>query len=398
MILAGGQGERLYPLTKDRAKPAVPFGGAYRIVDFTLSNCLNSGVFRIFLLTQYRSLSLHRHVFMGWSVYFNPALGQFIDIVPPQQRTASMMWYRGTADAIYQNIYLLEQERPEWVIVLSGDHIYKMDYGAMLQAHLTTGAVLTVACIEVERAEARRFGVMEVDADNRILAFEEKPPSPKPVPGKPDTSLASMGIYVFETRALVKALIEDARSDSVHDFGKNIIPALVGEGERVFAYPFRDPADKGRPYWRDIGTLDSYYAANTDLLAPTLAFDLYGREWPIRTHQVPLPPARTATADGHRPDVQDSLLCPGCLVRGASVERSILSGGVVLEPGASVQGSLLLNDVHVGEGARVVNAIVDKDVRIPPGDCIGGDPERDRRRFTTTDNGVAVIPKGMILS
>lgn len=397
MILAGGQGERLYPLTKDRAKPAVPFGGSYRIIDFTLSNCLNSGVTQIYLLTQYRSVSLHHHVLVAWSGYFNPSLGQFIGIVPPQQRPVAQ-WYRGTADAIYQNIYLLEQERPEHVLILSGDHVYKMDYEAMLRAHLDTEATLTIGCIEVPRSEARRFGVMEVNKDFQIVSFEEKPIDPKPVPGKSDTALVSMGIYIFETRQLVRALIADARTNSAHDFGKNIIPALVESHQRVFAFPFSEPGHPERRYWRDIGTLDSYFDANMDLLGAEPSFDLYDTVWPIRFMQQPLPPASVISFSGKVPVVEDSLLSPGSAVRGATVVRSILSDKVVVEPGALVTDSLLFEGVRVGEGAQVQRAIVDKDVLIPPGDEIGFNLERDRQRFTVTEKGVVVIPKGMILS
>jgi glucose-1-phosphate adenylyltransferase len=397
MVLAGGQGERLHPLTKDRAKPAVPFGGSYRIIDFTLSNCLNSGVTQIYLLTQYRSVSLHRHVLVAWSGYFNPSLGQFIGIVPPQQRPIAQ-WYRGTADAIYQNIYLLEQERPEHVLILSGDHIYKMDYEAMLRAHLDAGATLTIGCIEVPRHEARRFGVMEVDERYRIVAFEEKPPDPKPIPGNPEAALASMGIYIFETRLLVKSLIADARTNSDHDFGKNIIPSLVESRETVLAFPFSEPGHENRHYWRDIGTLDSYYDANMDLLGASAPFDLYDTVWPIRFMQPPLPPASVMSASGTLPVVEDCLMAPGSIVRGATVRHSILADSVVVEKGASVTDALLLEGVHVGEGAQVRRAIVDKDVRIPPGDEIGVNLNHDRQRFKVTDAGVVVIPKGMILS
>lgn len=397
MILAGGQGARLAPLTKDRAKPATPFAGSHRIIDFALSNCLNSGLTRIVLLTQYRSISLHRHIQAGWSGFFVPALGQFIDLVPPQQRTHAM-WYLGTADAIYQNIYLLERERPRHVLILGGDHVYKMDYADMLRRHLETGAALTVGCIETPRKEATRFGVMRVDADMRIEAFREKPADPDPVPGKPDRALASMGIYIFDTEALVRALIADARAETARDFGRNIIPGLVAANAPVYAHPFHEPGEPGRDYWRDIGTLDSFYEANMDLVQGDPPFDMYGEDWPIRTYYQPLPPARVVNAGGHAAEVENALLSPGVQIRGGVVRNSVLSPNVVVEPGAVVEDSLLFNDVRVERGARVSRAIVDKLVRVPPGDAIGSPFPDGARRFSVTESGIVVLAKAMVLS
>ena len=397
MILAGGQGSRLYPLTKSRAKPAVPFGGSYRIIDFTLSNCLNSGLTRIFLLTQYRSVTLHRHVQNCWSSYVIPALGQFIDLAPPQQKTHAT-WYMGTADAIYQNIEFLEQTRPEYALILSGDHVYKMDYGKMLEAHAQSGAVLTVGCIEAPIQEASRFGVMEADEHFQIRSFVEKPTDPKPMPGKPDSALASMGIYIFNTDALVKALIDDARRDSDHDFGKNIIPRLVDSQEQVNAFPFHEPNRPDRNYWRDIGTLDSFYEAHQDLLKPEPPFDLYSSEWPIRALRPPAPPARLLSDGETQLSVDNSLLSSGSLLRGAVVRDSVVAPNVTVEPGARVEGSILFEGAVVRRGAVVSRAVVDKEVVIPPNRRVSSEAPESVQEFKVTESGIAVIPKGMILS
>ncbi|MEO2087944.1 MAG: glucose-1-phosphate adenylyltransferase, partial [Gemmataceae bacterium] len=323
VVLAGGRGTRLEPLTRDRAKPAVPFGGSYRIIDFTLSNCVNSGLRRVQVLTQFKSQSLDRHIRRGWN-FLSPELGEAVEVLPPQQRIDEN-WYKGTADAIYQNIYLLERERPQHVLILGGDHVYKMDYGEMLRRHVETGAVLTVGCIETPREEATRFGVMRVDADMRIRAFRETPADPDPVPGKPDRALASMGFYIFDTEALVKALIADARADTARDFGKNIIPDLVAAEAPVYAHPFHEPSAPDRSYWRDIGTLDSFYDANMDLIQSDPPFDMYGDDWPIRTYYQPLPPARVVNAGGHTARIENVLLSPGVQIRGAVVRNSVLS-------------------------------------------------------------------------
>jgi len=397
LVLAGGQGERLYPLTKDRAKPAVPFAGKYRIIDFTLSNCVNSGLKRIFILTQYMSLSLDRHLKLGWNI-FSSALDEFLYTVPPQFRTGNR-WYLGTADAVFQNIYILQRNRPARVLILSGDHIYRMDYSEMIDEHVRSGAVATVASVEVPRAEASRMGVLEVDDTNRILRFEEKPPDPKPIPGQPDQSLVNMGVYVFETDCLVRALVRDARLESNHDFGRDILPALVQEGP-VFAHRFRDENKKAVKYWRDIGTLDSYYEASMDLVQVDPVFNLYDNEFPIRSFMEPRPPAKLVFAGGEAGRVGmalDSLLCNGCVISGGRVERSILSPDVRINSYSQVVDSILMDRVEVGRHAKIRKAIIDKDVKVPPGFQIGYDRDEDAKRYTVTETGIVVIGKGEVI-
>jgi len=399
LVLAGGQGERLYPLTRDRGKPAVPFGGVYRIIDFTLSNCLNSGLRKIFVLTQYKSGSLERHIKLGWDPLFSPELGEWIYTVPPQLRIGQR-WYAGTADAVYQNVYLLEQERPRLVVVLSGDHVYKMDYRKFVEFHDSHGGAATVAVVEVPLEQASSFGVVEVDGEGRVVAFREKPSDPKPVPGKPSVALVNMGVYCFRTEALVRALSADARQETRHDFGHDILPAMTAAGD-VFAYPFVDENKKDVLYWRDIGTLDSYFQASMDLVAVDPIFNLYDQNWPIRTVPRQLPPAKTVFAQeepgGRLGIVLDSLISNGVIVSGGRVERSILSPLVRVNSYARVVESVLMDGVDVGRHARVRRAIVDKGVRIPPGYVIGEDPVEDRKRFLVTEGGVVVIPREAVI-
>jgi glucose-1-phosphate adenylyltransferase len=389
MILAGGQGERLHPLTRNQAKPAVPFGGMYRIIDFTLSNCLNSGLRRVYVLTQYMSSTLDRHLQRGWSI-FNPELDEYIFTVPPQFRLATS-WYRGTADAIFQNVDILEKARPEHVLILGGDHVYKMDYSRMIQFHIDQGADLTVACIEVPIKTATELGVMAIDQENRVIGFEEKPSLPKPTPDNPDLALASMGIYVFSTCALVRWLSEDAKRNTAHDFGKNIIPDMVDSGG-VFAYNFKHANRNDTVYWRDIGLLDAYWEANIDLVSATPDFNLYDPTWPIRTHTPTYPPSRLHICQEGRSRV---VVAQGCIVEDAQVERSILSPGVHIGPGSEVSDSVLMEGVHIGKNVRLHKAIVDEGVHIPSNTQIGVDATLDQKRFSMTPNGVVIIPKGI---
>jgi glucose-1-phosphate adenylyltransferase len=390
IVLAGGAGERLYPLTRDRAKPAVFFGGPYRIIDFTLSNCVNSGLRRIFIVTQYKSLSLNRHVRMGWSVVAEE-LGEFIEILPPQKRVGEN-WYLGTADAVYQNIYSITREDSKHIVVLSGDHVYKMDYGKMLRAHVERGAAATIAALEVPCAEASRFGVLQVDGEGRAVGFQEKPRSPVPLPGRPDTALASMGIYVFETAALVAALEADAARPTSHDFGKDILPALI-EGAPVYTYRFHDENRKAARYWRDIGTLDAYYEASLDLCHVNPEFNLYDPLWPLRTHQPQAPPAKFVFAqEGVRcGQALDSIISAGCIISGSRVAGSVLCPNVRVHSFCKIEESILMPGVRVERHARIRRAIVDRDVTLPRGACIGYDLEEDRRRHAVTEKGVVVV-------
>ncbi len=404
MLLAGGQGERLYPLTRDRAKPAVPIGGVYRIIDFGLSNCINSGMRRILVLTQYKSFSLQRHIQDAWNPLFNPVFGEYIDVIPPQQRNVKR-WYQGTADAIFQNIYMLQQERPAFVVILSGDHIYKMDYAKMLDFHLAKGADLTVSCTRVPLAEASRFGIAGADDSGRIVRFVEKPKDPPPIPHDPSYSYGSMGVYVFNTDVLVRRLIDDMKQDTEHDFGKNIIPDMVAGGDKVFAYPFVDENKGPDVYWRDIGTIASYYDANMDLTQVKPQFNLYDDEWPIHRRNQPGPPAKTIsytaehshTGSARRAEIEDSLLATGVIISGAQVRGSVLSPRCFLHSRAQVENSILFDDVEIGRDCRIRNAIIDKHVKLPPGTIIGEDPEEDARRFTVSAEGIVVLPSGLVL-
>jgi len=395
MILAGGRGERLYPLTRDRAKPSVPFGGVYRIIDFTLSNCLNSGLRRIYLLTQYRAVSLMQHIAECWQPFFVGGLGEFCLPMPPQQRTIET-WYRGTADAIYQNIYTLQQHRPKWVLILSGDHIYRMDYLNIIRFHNEKDAEVTIACIPVPLDDAHRFGVVEVDTEWRITGFTEKPENPEPMPDNPDAALCSMGIYLFNTDTLIRSVVDDAKAtDTTHDFGRDIIPKEIRR-RRVFAYDFTKEGHTS--YWRDIGTLDAYYKANMELLDVEPEFNLYDPNWQMRAHSPISTPAKVLSPSMETPAVvENSLIANGCIVSGGKVRRSILSPGVKVEKNAVVEESIIFNDVIVSEGAFVRRAVIDKHVLVPQGFRIGADIKEDRRRFTVTENGIVVIPRAMHL-
>ena len=388
MVLAGGVGERLYPLTKERAKPAVYFGGPYRIIDFTLSNCLNSGLRRIFIALQYKSLSLTRHLRFGWNV-MSEEIGEFIEVLHPQKRVGEH-WYQGTADAVYQNLYSIQRETPRQLIVLSGDHVYKMDYGRMLRFHRERGAAATIAVIEVPSEEAYRFGVMQVDGDDRLTGFLEKP---RDLPAGQQV-LASMGIYIFDMAVLTPALEDDAGRPTSHDFGKDIIPALIRKAP-VFAYRFYDENKKAAKYWRDIGTLDAYFDANMDLCHVNPEFNLYDPEWPLRTHQVQAPPAKFVFADegrrcGH---ALDSIISAGCIISGSTIRGSVLCPNVRVHSFCEIDQSILMPDVRVGRHARIRRAIIDRDVFIPRGAQIGVNAEEDRRRHTVSDGGIVVVTK-----
>jgi len=393
-IMAGGKGERLFPLTRDRAKPAVPFGGVYRIIDFPLSNCINSGVRKIHILIQYKSMSLDRHLRMGWNI-FNSELGEYIDVIPAQQRVGDK-WYQGTADSIYQNIYAIQMRDEEYILILAGDHIYKMNYRRLLQFHKEKKADLTIGAVMMPKASASQFGIIEVDEKGRIVGFKEKPKAePKTVPGKPEYVYASMGIYIFGKDTLVKELEKDSKKDSDHDFGKNIIPSMIDD-YNVYAYNFID--EEGDPaYWRDIGTIDAYYEANMDLIEITPEFNLYDTEWPVRTYQEQFPPAKTVFTGleeaGRIGQAINSLMSNGCIVSGGRVQKSILSPNVRINSYSDVEDSILMEGVDVGRHAKVRRAIIDKDVKIPAGAEIGYNTERDKKNFYVSENGIVVVAK-----
>ena len=400
MVLAGGKGERLYPLTQHRAKPAVPFGGKYRIIDFTLSNCLNSGLRKIAVLIQYKSYSLDRHIRQGWNV-LNGEVGEYIFSIPAQQRTGEE-WYRGTADAVYQNLFLLENDPSDYLLILAGDHIYKMDYAEMFDYLVGMQADAVVGALETPLHEATRFGVIGVDHTSRILRWDEKPRDPMPLPTDPSLAFVSMGIYLFRTETLRAHLLEDAEDEtSAHDFGRSIIPRMI-EHERVYAFKFHDANRKVVQYWRDIGTLDAYWEANMDLVAVDPLFNLYDQRWPIRTYQGQFPPAKFVFAQdqqGGRMGVAlDSIVCGGCIVSGGRVQNSVLSPNVLVKDYADVHEAVLMENVVIGEHARIRGAIIDKDVVIPPKTEIGYDAEADKRRFTVTEAGIVTISKGTKLS
>ena len=397
LVLAGGRGTRLEPLTRDRAKPAVPFGGVYRIIDFALSNCINSGLRRILILTQYKAASLDRHLNLGWR-FLCRELGEFIDILPPQQRIDDN-WYQGTADAVYQNIYSIEKTRPDYILILAGDHIYKMDYAAMIDEHIAAGADVSIACLPVPIQEGREFGVMHMDENQRVVNFREKPADPDPMPGDPTRCLASMGIYVFNAKFLFEQLCQDAtQPNSSHDFGKNIIPSILHK-HHVRAYPFRDKNTGSCMYWRDVGTLDAYYEANMDLISVAPELNLYDEAWPLRTYQPADPPPKFVFADFDKNPQRvgmavDSLIAGGTIVSGGRVERSILARHVRVNSWATVEDSILLDHVNIGRYAKIRRAIIDKGVSIAEGEQVGFDPVADRAKgYTVTESGVTVIAK-----
>jgi len=397
LILAGGKGARLSPLTLNRAKPAVPFGGHYRIIDFTLSNCLNSGLRKIALLTQYKSFSLDRHLRMGWDI-LNPELKEFMISLPPQQRI-SEEWYRGTADAVFQNLYFVQQQTPDRLLVLSGDHIYKMNYAEMMSFHEQNRADATLATIEVDRASASRFGILEKDENQRVLNFKEKPAEPEA--GGPDRSVlhASMGVYLFNTDTLMDYLRKDAEEPTQHDFGRDVLPKMIKE-TRVFAYDFRDQNKKTVKYWRDIGTLDSYWESNMDLVSVDPLFNLYDPNWPVRTYHGQFPPAKFVFdeefPEGRRGVAVDSIVCNGCIISGARVQHSVLSPNVRIEDHSLIEDSVIMEDVTIGRYCRIRKAILDKDVHFPDKMEVGFDPEADQKRFMTTESGIVIVTKEML--
>ena len=394
LILAGGRGSRLKHLTLWRAKPAVPFGGKFRIIDFPLSNCLNSGIRRIAVLTQYKAHSLIRHIQQGWG-FLRAELGEFVELVPAQQRIKTS-WYTGTADAVFQNLDIIRSHQPEYVLILAGDHIYKMDYGPMLAYHVAKGADLTIGAIEVPLEQAKAFGVMAVNDDWQVTGFAEKPDNPQPVPGRDDVALASMGIYIFNTLFLYEQLIRDSdTSASTHDFGKDIIPDIIDK-YRAVAYPFRD--EKGdEAYWRDVGTVDAFWRANMELVGVTPELNLYDQTWPIWTYQAQLPPAKFVFDDDNRRGMAvDSMVSGGCIISGAEVRHSLLFSNVVLHAGASLHDCVVLPDVEVGKNCRLRKVVVDKSCRIPDGTVIGEDPEADAERFYVSPEGVVLVIPEML--
>ncbi len=402
MILAGGAGTRLEPLTKERAKPAVPFGGRYRIIDFVLSNFVNSGFFKIKVLTQVKASSLIEHIGRAWRL--SAVVDQYIDPVPAQMRRGAH-WYLGTADAVYQNLNIIHDENPDYVFVFGGDHIYKMDVGQMLRYHIQKKADVTISTVPVPVSGASDFGIIEIEKDWRIKGFEEKPKDPKPIPGRAKKALASMGNYIFNTSVLKEALEQDAENkDSSHDFGRDILPSIINN-RNVFAYNFMTNIIPGmskpeRGYWRDVGTIDSYWTANMDLTSVTPAFNLYNYKWPIRTHYPPYPPAKFVFADeeGHRMGIAtDSIVCEGSVISGGHIDKSILSPRVRINSYAFITESILMEDVEVGRYAKIRRAIIDKGVNIPPETRIGYDIEEDKKRFYVSPGGIVVISKGTIV-
>lgn len=399
-IMAGGKGERLFPLTRERTKPAVPFGGIYRIIDFTLSNCINSGLRKVCVFTQYKSSSLSHHLIMGWNI-LNSELGEYIDAVPAQQRI-SESWYLGTADSIYQNLYLVNEEKPDYVLILAGDHVYKMNYAEMIDFHRKEGCDLTVAVVEMEKPRFRQLGIFEVDKKMCIRGFEEKPQVSKTIPGRPNFVYASMGIYVFNRGTLIEELEEDAKNkESEHDFGKNVIQQMLKKRKKIFAYNFKDPKTNKPKYWRDVGDIDAYYKANMDLVKVTPEFNLYDRNWPIRTYGGQFPPAKTVWG-GEQDKARvgraiNSLICNGCIISGGLVKYSLLSPAVRVNSFAEVYDSIIMQGTEIGRHAKIKRAIIDKDAKVSIGTKIGYNLAEDKKRFTVTESGIVVVPKGSVV-
>jgi glucose-1-phosphate adenylyltransferase len=394
VLLAGGAGERLYPLTRDRAKPAVTFGGIYRIIDVTLSNCINSDLRKVYILTQYKALSLNRHIREGWSGVVASELGEFIEILPPMKRVSDN-WYMGTADAVYQNIYSIGSEEPRHVLILSGDHIYKMNYARMLEQHNDSGADVTIGTILIEPDETKDFGVVDVDRQGRVVGFEEKPKQTKlRSPYNPQMVSGSMGIYLFNTEVLIPVLLKDAEDpNSKHDFGHNILPKMVDD-YKVMSYNFIDENKKEALYWRDVGTLEAYYEANMDLASVAPVFNLYDMSWPIRTHQRQYPPAKFVFAEpGRTGTAVDSVVSMGCIVSGGAVKSSVLSPDVRINSYSEVDASIIFSHVNIGRHCRIKKAIIDRDVQLPEGTVIGYDTEADKQRYFVTESGITVVTR-----
>lgn len=396
LILAGGRGSRLKHLTLWRAKPATPFGGKYRIIDFPLSNCINSGIRRVCVLTQYKAHSLIQHIQRGWG-FLRGEFGEFVELLPAQQRIDQSSWYKGTTDAVYQNLDIIRTHAPEYILILAGDHIYKMDYGPMLAQHVESKADVTVGSIEVPRERAREFGVLTVNENNEILRFVEKPQNPETLPGQSDVTLASMGIYVFNTRFLFEQLTEDAGiEDSNHDFGRDLVPRLIGR-HRAIAYPFRDVQTKEQSYWRDVGTVDAFWGANMELVGVDPELNLYDEHWPIWTYQDQSPPAKFVFDDeGRRGMAVDSMIADGCIISGGYVNHSLLFSGVQVHSYVQLRDAVVLPGVDIGRYCRLHKVIIDRACIIPPGTVIGEDPEEDARRFYRTEQGVVLVAREML--
>jgi len=394
VLLAGGAGERLYPLTRDRAKPAVTFGGNYRIIDITLSNCINSNLRHVYILTQYKALSLNRHIREGWSSVVARELGEFIEILPPMKRVSDN-WYLGTADAVYQNIYSIGSEQPKYVLILSGDHIYKMNYQLMLDQHIAAGADVTLATILIDPSESSRFGVVDIDRNGRITGFEEKPAETRlRSPYNPSMVSGSMGVYLFNTDVLLPVLLKDAEDpDSSHDFGKDILPRILDQ-YKLYSFNFIDENKKEALYWRDVGTLEAYYEANMDLVSVSPVFNLYDKDWPIRTHQRQYPPAKFVFGEPGRTGMAiDSIVCPGCILSGGTVRNSVLGPDVRVNSYSEVDNSIIFSHVNIGRHCRIRRAIIDRDVHIPEGTVIGFNPAEDAKNYVVTEEGITVVTR-----